>query len=1278
MKTLLLALCLLINTFLVAQTQEVNLSDWLQKNPEASTNTERIYELWEPEPVTNHGVANEPTLNGKRLIYFPYDEGWEHWSYPIGNGYMGANVFGRTDVERIQLTEKTLFNTGLYGLGGLTSFAEIDIHFNHKDVTEYRRTLNLNDAVAKVSYLFDGVKYSREMFISYPDQVMVINLKADKQGALSFELSPRIPYMKSLRKEDKKTGKVVANGNTIILSGTLPNEGNNFEAQFRVLNDGGSLTAEGGSINVKGANSVSILVATGTNYELSKEVFLNSDRIKLDPTKSPHEHLTKIMDAAKTKGPQKLKERHLSDYKNLFNRVEINLNSTVSKLPTHELLKGYQGDAKDTYLEELMFQYGRYLLIASSREKTLPSGLQGTWSQYEITPWTGGYWHNINVQMNYWGAFVANLAETFEAYINYYKAYHPKAQENAMEFLNKHHPNSVSSKPGENGWAIGTGATPYKINMPGGHSGPGTGGFTTKMLMDYYEYTQDKDYLKEVAYPSLLGMSRLFSKTLVSQDGFLLVSPSASPENPITQEQLEGMPGHFAEDGRHYVTKGCTFDQGFVWENHSDVLKLAEILCKEDPFLDTIRAELPKLDPILIGESGQIKEWREETTYSSIGQKNHRHISHLCPLYPGTLINSSKPEWKEAAIKTLNFRGDEATGWAMAHRMNCWARLGDGDRAHKIYQLFIEKKTVPNLWTLHPPFQIDGNFGVMAGVAEMLLQSHEGVISVLPALPKAWETGSFDGLVARGNFVLSAKWKDMNLSDLSVTARSGGTCRLKARELDKAHVVDAKGKKVNSSFSKEGVLTFETTKGQKVEIVLQSAVNNKRVGEKTSITDEKPNVLFILADDLGIAGLNSYGTEWLETPNLDRLCSEGMRFENGYASHPTCQPSRIAILSGQHAPRTGGYRVMDHHRGKEHLIKYKVPKLTGLSLEKITFAEHFKANGYTTAMYGKWHAGNYRPDLHPRYQGFDEAHVCRGHYDDSRSDPPLKLPEGMDSNEYFTYEAIKFMKGAVEQEQPFFLYMPYYLVHAPFEAPQPLINHFSKKLKGMEFKGSKADIMPTVAAMTKHLDDCAGKLLDALKMMGIEENTIVIFTSDNGSYTSDLIGDYRGQKGNVYDGGLRVPYFFKWPGKIEAGSRSYEHITHIDLYPTFSDLAGLSRPDDYILDGVSLAGLLTGKSESLPERDIICYYPKYAQFNEKSKKWNVPWRNVIFSNDWKLREVVEYGTFELYNLKDDPKEENDLSESQPEKLKELIEKLRSWEKKVGAPELTLNPDYILD
>ncbi|MBT3376972.1 MAG: sulfatase [Lentisphaerae bacterium] len=438
---------------------------------------------------------------------------------------------------------------------------------------------------------------------------------------------------------------------------------------------------------------------------------------------------------------------------------------------------------------------------------------------------------------------------------------------------------------------------------------------------------------------------------------------------------------------------------------------------------------------------------------------------------------------------------------------------------------------------------------------------------------------------------------------------------------------------------------------------------------------ERPNVVFILADDLGYGGLKCYGTDWLETPNLDRLCSEGMKFTNGYASHPTCQPSRIAILSGQYAPRTGGYRVMDHHRGKEHLIKYVVPKLTGLALEKTTFAERFRQAGYTTAMYGKWHAGNYNKSLHPRYQGFDEAYVCKSHYDVKRSDPHVDLPEGMDFSEYYTGLAIAFMEDANETGKSFFLYMPYYLIHAPFETRQDYIDYFRKKLEGRAFPDRNAERIPIVAAMTKHLDDCVGRLLDALKTMGIEENTIVVFTSDNGAYTPALTGGFRGQKGHVYEGGMRVPYIFKWPGRIKPRSESTERITHIDLYPTFLDLAGVSHPDDHVLDGESLAGLLTGKLDRLPERPICCYHPKYGQYHPKKKRWVYPWRNVIYDGNYKLREVVEYGTYELYNLEDDPKEAHDLTKGHPERAQQLIKKLRRWERDTGAPPLTLNPDY---
>lgn len=440
---------------------------------------------------------------------------------------------------------------------------------------------------------------------------------------------------------------------------------------------------------------------------------------------------------------------------------------------------------------------------------------------------------------------------------------------------------------------------------------------------------------------------------------------------------------------------------------------------------------------------------------------------------------------------------------------------------------------------------------------------------------------------------------------------------------------------------------------------------------------KQPNVIFILADDLGYSGLKCFGTEYLETPNLDGLCAEGMKFTNGLAAACTCQPSRIAILSGQYSPRTGGYRVMDHHRGSEDLIKYKVPKLEGLALENKTINKCFKEAGYTTAMYGKWHAGNYKKNLYPQYQGFDESYVVASHYDMKKSVPEITLPQGMDASEYLTTKAMDFMTKAQAQKKPFFLYMPYYLVHAPLETKKEYIDHFSKKLKGRKFLTRQPERVPLVAAMTKHLDDCVGRLLSKVDDLGIEEDTIIVFTSDNGSYLEDFNGAYRGKKGDTYDGGLRVPYIVKWKGKIAAGTASHQRIIHHDLYPTLLGLAGLAKPQNHPLDGVDLSPLLQGKKDELKQRPLYLYYPKYAQFKEKTKRWGNSWRNVIYDGDYKLIESVEYDKYELYNIKDDIKEANDLSRKQPERLDNMKKKLHAWMKEVGAPKLTLNPEYKL-
>lgn len=767
----------------------------------------QTYRLWEPEPAPNRGHEHGPWMRNGRG--YPYDIDWERASYPLGNGMIGANVFGRTDVERLQISEKTFANGSAYGRGSVTSAAELYLDFGHESAQGYHRELNLNEAIHKVRYESGSVAYTREYFTSYPDDVLVVRLTADQPGALSLTVRPEIPYPVAKHALDTKSNLLAeAVDDLITLKGTIDYYQLNFEIQVKVINEGGRLEARGDAIDIVDADAVTVLLAVDTNYELGPHIFLNEPKEKLDPDLDPHAWVSAKIESAAELGFDALRERHLEDYQALFGRVAVDLGAEQPGRPTHELLASYRLGRRDLYLEELLFQYGRYMLIASSRENTLPAHLQGAWTQFEVSPWCGGYWHNINVQMNYWGAFSANLAESFEAYIDYFEAYKPKAHEFARDFIEESRPDVLSDDPSENGWILGTGANAYQISGRSTHSGPGTGGFTTQLLMDYYDFTQDEEFLHETGYPALLEMSKFFDKTLhETEDGLLLVKPSASPE--------------IRHNGDYYITEGVTYDQGFVWENHNNVLRAAEAIGAEDPFLDVIREQIPRLDPILIGSSGQIKEFREEDAYGEIGDPKHRHISHLCPLYPGTLINDARPDWMAAASVTLDRRGDPSIGWATAHQMNLRARLGEADEAHDMLAYFIDEQAADNLWSIYPPFQIDGNFGVMAGVVEMLLQSHQGVIKPIPALPSDWaEAGSFDGLVARGNFVVSAAWKAGQLTELSLLSRSGRELTLEYPGLGMAEVVDSQNRPVQAAEEGPDTITFATEVGEHYSLKL--------------------------------------------------------------------------------------------------------------------------------------------------------------------------------------------------------------------------------------------------------------------------------------------------------------------------------------------------------------------------------------------------------------------------------------------------------------------------
>ncbi|TLX76416.1 sulfatase [Labilibacter sediminis] len=444
-------------------------------------------------------------------------------------------------------------------------------------------------------------------------------------------------------------------------------------------------------------------------------------------------------------------------------------------------------------------------------------------------------------------------------------------------------------------------------------------------------------------------------------------------------------------------------------------------------------------------------------------------------------------------------------------------------------------------------------------------------------------------------------------------------------------------------------------------------LSNEAYAVTKKVKEGRPNIILILADDLGYNGLGCYGNDFVETPNIDKLCAQGMRFTAGYAAAPTCAPSRAAIMSGQYAPRTDVYRVKNHHAGKEEYMRYFMPEdALRLRLEKVTIAEALKAGGYATAMFGKWHLG-YDPKNHPVNQGFDIAIESHGAHFNFKTTPKVDYPEGAYVGDFFTDKALGFIDDQEKKEKPFFLYMPYFLIHGPYEAKQEHLDYFKKKLPK-----SFPERYIYWSAMTKSLDENVGRIMNRLEELGIAENTLVIFASDNGGapdkYPQNSFNQpLRMYKGETFEGGIRVPYIFRWPEKIKAGTVCNEPIQGIDLYPTCVDAAGLQPPKQYILDGLSLMSILTSDgSVRLNREALYWYYPKCAGYNAKTDTWKDTWRNVIRTKDYKLIEYIEYNKVELYNLKEDVSESNDLSTQMPEKVKELKDQLEKWKESIKA------------
>ncbi len=725
---------------------------------------------------TEPALANAQLPNADDLFCYNAfgngDNAWQNRSLPIGNGMMGANIFGGTVTERIQITENSFANPMYEKVcgAGLNNLAEIYIDFNHDDFVNYERSLHLNEAVAGVSYTCNGIGYKREYIASTPDNIIAVKLSAQKDGKLSFKLRMHVPFVREYCFEpiDKmgKQGTVRVEGNTVILESHLDVYNVIGTVASTVVTDGVVTMTDNGYC-VTDAKDAVVYISVGTNYKLCEQVFLESvDNKKLEGFAHPYERVINTLNSAVARGFTAIKNDHIKYNRNLFERVNIDLGGKESGKTTLQLLQDYRNGKQDIYLQELLFQYGRYLLIASCCEGSLPPNLQGIWNQYASSPWTSGYWHNVNIQMNYWPAFSGNLIELFRCYVDYYNAYLPLARKRADDFVREWFPENYSGE-GKNGWGIGTGAWAYDINALNNtdHSGPGTLGFTAMLFWDYYDFTKDEKILKEIVYPALYEASLFMTKIMVFEDGKWLVKYSASCEQ--------------WEDGKTYRTMGCTFDQAMCEDLFKNTVAAAEILGINDHLIDTLKERIPLLDVYHIGADGQIKEYREENHYGEIGEKLHRHISHLLGIYPGTRADFGNEELMNAAKVTTKLRGDSEIGWAIMQRLCTWARLKEPDNAYHILNHMIKGYILDNLWNGGvDPYNIDANFGLTAGISEMLLHSHRGYLEIIPTVPNVWKDGSFSGLLARGAFKVSAKWTGGRLVFAEIISLAGEKLKL--------------------------------------------------------------------------------------------------------------------------------------------------------------------------------------------------------------------------------------------------------------------------------------------------------------------------------------------------------------------------------------------------------------------------------------------------------------------------------------------------------------------
>jgi len=769
---------------------------------------------------------------------------WEN-ALPVGNGRLGAMVFGKTDEERIQLNEDTLWSGGPYSSvvkGGAAALPEIqrlvfegkwrqahkafgrslmgypveqmkyqslgDLVLAFPDAgptADYRLELDLDEAVVAVRYVRGGVRFRREVFASPVDQVIVVRLTADRPGSISFKAQLRgvrndahSNYGTEYFRMDGygSDGLVLAgrSADYLGITGRL-----RYEARLKVVPEGGHMRIHEEDLFVEGADAATLYVAAATSFVNYRDV-----------SGDPHARVGSVLDGLSARSYAAIRAAHVREHRKAFRRVSISLPTTASsRLPTDERLKAFDGD-NDPALAALCFQFARYLLISSSRPGTQPATLQGIWNQYQNPPWDSKYTTNINVQMNYWPAEVANLGEFTEPLVRMIKELTDQGGEVAREHY------------GARGWVEHQNTDLWRVAAP--MDGPYWGAFTTggawlcTHLWEHYLFTGDREYLKEV-YPVIKGSAEFFLDFLVRhpERGWLVTNPSMSPENYPQRPGEET----FYDEINTWVSQGTmicagsTIDMQILGDLFGYVASASEILGVDSAFRERVLEARGRLAPMQIGASGNLQEWLEDWGQA---EKSHRHISNLYGLYPGNQVSARRtPKLADGARVVLEQRGLTGNGWSSAWKMASWARLYEPGKAMDNFTYAIRNYTFDNLFSIcSNALQVDSAFGVGAAVAEMLLQSHEGELDLLPALPRAWTAGEVRGLRARGGFEVAVAWEEGRLTRAGIRSDLGGTCRVRLKALA---TVLSEGRAVEAKALPDGSLEFSTRRGGSYEIL---------------------------------------------------------------------------------------------------------------------------------------------------------------------------------------------------------------------------------------------------------------------------------------------------------------------------------------------------------------------------------------------------------------------------------------------------------------------------